>query len=113
MKVPRASPRGFREQGSKRKIKLGTRKQKRIIGKSIGNTKIEEILLWNTGTQRKFVGNKGTWTPPGRPSVPQTAVNYVEIPKYFLINRLLKSCYFALFIVTDVKREIFPICVRL
>ena len=53
----------FREQGNKRKIKLGTRKQKHILG----NTKIEEILLGNTGTQDtgKLCWEQGNIDSPG------------------------------------------------
>ena len=53
---------GFREQGNKRKIKLGTWEQKHILGNREHQNR--RILLGNSREHKEnFVGNKGTWTP--------------------------------------------------
>ena len=51
----------FREQGYKRKIKLGTLEQKHILGNR------EQQNRRTREHKENFVGNKGTWTPSGGP----------------------------------------------
>ena len=50
-------PQGFQGTRGQKEIRLGTREQKHVYGS--GQTKIEEILLGNTGTRGKFCWEQG------------------------------------------------------